>query len=841
MSTSFRSLFAVLALLLVMPVTAALSTAPQPATSIEELARQQFDAAMEQGRWAPPASNLQSVAAGIGGLETTSPRCLPSCAADDGRFLAVAAGAALVTLSDSSLDVQMASPGDLASFSVGVFDGDANAANGNWDIGSAPYTYTLYADASRDGSDPTVVAGPFTSASMPNNGWFDFTVVNHPAAQTPSGNYFYRLRVENQDPALTVLNSFKLRSDGVATIEVAQQPFGFYAPIQSFGDAQIIFPDFPTYDPNAGSGDLGYTTYDGTFDFFIDVASREDDLVIWGGDLDRGSYNGVDLDTDDPDTPNAPFLPDWATDDTVPEGVAVGLPGTTGNPADDTSPVGLGVYLVRSPSIEFTLEAPDGAEYDNFNPSGNQEWEQYRLTTGVFDPATADAPAADLPPGVYTIRVRGVDMQNLNFWRFFHPLLCVDDQGVPCEPLRSFLLGDRVWMDLDGNGVQDAGEPGIEGVELELLDSDGDVLGTAVTDADGLYTFPVDAGVYSVAVADSNFGAGGALDGLELTSGFDQFDAEVVDDNILTLDFGYVANGSIGNFVWYDANGDGIFNEDPGSGLGGVVLTLTEAGDDGVLGTGDDVTVGTTVTDAGGVYDFLNLPSGLYQVDVDEATVPDNLVLSTGNEPFVVALAPGEDFDDADFGYAPDIAGCSACDGKVTELTMRYFGDADGVQVEIRIRNKGTLLYSGVLDSGDVFSFVGQDKKGTVGPAIEIFVDGQYVAMLHTSCSEPIGPGTVAGDFVVLAGSSRNGGALCPVDGSGGGGDPDPGDCADCDGKVTALTLEYLGSTSAFVEVYARKGGGVRFAGIVFPGETFSFTGDDKKGTLGPSIDIDVD
>jgi hypothetical protein len=735
----------------------------------------------------------------------------------------------------------MASPGDLASFSVGVFDGDANAANGNWDIGNAPYTYTLYADAGRDGSDTTVVAGPFTSASMPNNGWFDFTVVNNPAAQAPSGNYFYRLRVENQNPALTVLNSFKVRSNGVATIEVAQQPFGFYAPIQSFGDAQIIFPDFPTYDPNAGPGDVGYTTYDGTFDFFIHVNSREDDLVIWGGDLDRGSYNGMDQDTDDPDTPNAPFLPPWATDDAVPEGVAVGLPGTTGNPADDTSPVGLGVYLVRSPSIEFTLEAPDGAEYDNFNPSGNQEWEQFRLDTGPFDPATADAPADDLPAGVYTIRVRGVDMQNLNFWRFFHPLLCVDEEGMACEPLRSFLLGDTVWLDNNGNGVQDAGEPGIEGVILELLDSDGDILGTVVTDADGYYEFPVDAGVYSVAVTASNFDAGGALEGLELTSETDLFDVEVTDANILTLDFGYQATGSFGNFVWYDANGDGIFNEDPGSGLGGVTLTLTEAGDDGVLGTADDVVIGTTVTDAGGAYDFLNLPPGLYQVDVDESTVPAGLMLSTGNEPFVVTLGAGEDFDDADFGYAPNIAGCSACDGKVSELTLRYFGDADGVQVEIRTRHAGDLLYSGVLDSGDVFSFVGQDKKGTMGPSIEIFVNGQYVAMLHTSCSVPIGPGTVAGDFVVLAGSSRNGGALCPVDGGNGGGDPGPGDCGACEGKVTTLTLEYLGAGSGFVEVFANKGGGVRFAGIVFPGETFSFTGADKKGTLGPSIDVDVD
>ncbi|MCP4660635.1 MAG: hypothetical protein GY856_34985, partial [bacterium] len=30
-------------------------------------------------------------------------------------------------------------------------------------------------------------------------------------------------------------------------------------------------------------------------------------------------------------------------------------------------------------------------------------------------------------------------------------------------------VGDRVWNDLNGDGIQDAGEPGINGVRVEMI------------------------------------------------------------------------------------------------------------------------------------------------------------------------------------------------------------------------------------------------------------------------------------------------------------------------------------------------------------------------------------
>ena len=49
-------------------------------------------------------------------------------------------------------------------------------------------------------------------------------------------------------------------------------------------------------------------------------------------------------------------------------------------------------------------------------------------------------------------------------------------------------IGNRVWLDKDADGIQDAGEAGIPNVQVQLL-SGTSVIATATTDADGLYYF----------------------------------------------------------------------------------------------------------------------------------------------------------------------------------------------------------------------------------------------------------------------------------------------------------------------------------------------------------------
>jgi hypothetical protein len=80
---------------------------------------------------------------------------------------------------------------------------------------------------------------------------------------------------------------------------------------------------------------------------------------------------------------------------------------------------------------------------------------------------------------------------------------------------------------------------------------------------------------------------------------------------------------------------------------------------------------------------------------------------------------------------------------------------------------------------------------------------------------------------------------MCPVDVP----PPPPngGDCGECDGKATALEMQYNGSTSADIKVTDKKGNEIIFEGLVSAGGTFNLTGFDKHGTLGTEIILYID
>ncbi len=227
-----------------------------------------------------------------------------------------------------------------------------------------------------------------------------------------------------------------------------------------------------------------------------------------------------------------------------------------------------------------------------------------------------------LPAGIYEAHLTGVDMHNLNAWRFNNYLLGVCDDGTPCAPvLHPFTIGDTVWNDLNGNGIQDDGEPGIPGVTVTLLDLNGEPIPdmTATTEANGQYQFNVDAGTYSVQIDSSNFDSGGALAGYVSTTGGDSQTNTVTTDNVLTYDFGYNPPATIGDFVWNDINGNGI--QDSGEpGLPDVSVTL--------LGSDGTTVVTSTTTDASGNYSFTNLPGGTYFL---QFTAPSGSVFTAMN------------------------------------------------------------------------------------------------------------------------------------------------------------------------------------------------------------------
>jgi uncharacterized repeat protein (TIGR01451 family) len=185
---------------------------------------------------------------------------------------------------------------------------------------------------------------------------------------------------------------------------------------------------------------------------------------------------------------------------------------------------------------------------------------------------------------------------------------------------RAGRIGDFVWDDLDGDGIQDAGEPGIAGVTVSLTGTDGagnPVSLTTTTDADGFYEFTgLAPGTYVVA-----FGAPAGYEGTAQNQGGDDTldsDADPLTgqtapivlasgENNPTIDAGFYRAGSIGDFVWEDQNGDGI--QDAGEpGIAGVEVSLA-----GTDGAGNPVNL-TTTTDADGFYEFAGLAPGTYTV-----------------------------------------------------------------------------------------------------------------------------------------------------------------------------------------------------------------------------------
>jgi len=227
-------------------------------------------------------------------------------------------------------------------------------------------------------------------------------------------------------------------------------------------------------------------------------------------------------------------------------------------------------------------------------------------------------------------------------------------------------IGNRVWEDLNANGIQDPGEPGIAGVRvvLEYPGVNGWYYGTAITDSDGRYFFNSNlseartggatpdaygAGLrigYSHRVIldrAADFAVDGPLSGYSLTrrdatSAATQLDEYIDSDAIaesntrwtitapetsagtsdLSLGFGVVKPVTISSLVWNDANADGI-RDNSESGMPGAVLTLFDINGNPAKDINGQL-VAPVVTDNNGSYSFTNLPATQYKIEI---TYPD--------------------------------------------------------------------------------------------------------------------------------------------------------------------------------------------------------------------------
>jgi protocatechuate 3,4-dioxygenase beta subunit len=182
-------------------------------------------------------------------------------------------------------------------------------------------------------------------------------------------------------------------------------------------------------------------------------------------------------------------------------------------------------------------------------------------------------------------------------------------------------IGNFVWQDNNGNGIQDAGEPGISGVTVTLTYPNGSTA-TTTTDANGAYSFgSLPAGTYSVAFAtpsgftptSSNQGADDNLDSDPVSGSVTNIVLGAGQTNN-TIDAGFLPSIlNVGNVVWYDQNNDGI-RQGTETGVAGATVRLYK--DENNDNVADGAAIATTTTDGNGVYNFASLAPGNYIVGV---------------------------------------------------------------------------------------------------------------------------------------------------------------------------------------------------------------------------------
>jgi hypothetical protein len=229
----------------------------------------------------------------------------------------------------------------------------------------------------------------------------------------------------------------------------------------------------------------------------------------------------------------------------------------------------------------------------------------------------------------------------------------------------SSTIGDTVYIDFDGDGVQDTTEGGIPDITVWLyddVDRDGSIdsgidllIQTDVTDATGKYLFTSLAeGSYIVVVdtADADFPSG---------------TTQTADPDIFS--------GVIGDQLWIDADGDTVFDTGENGVIGTTVLLYADDGN-GTFSSSSDSLVAATVTNVNGVYRFTGLPAGNYFVQVDETTLPNSALVRTSADPtstMITLATNSSSVLTADAGYSPS---------SNSALGNRLWHDLDGDGVQ---------------------------------------------------------------------------------------------------------------------------------------------------------------
>ena len=318
-------------------------------------------------------------------------------------------------------------------------------------------------------------------------------------------------------------------------------------------------------------------------------------------------------------------------------------------------------------------------------------------------------------------------------------------------------VGDFVWFDANKDGIQDADEAGVPGVTVTLtdgagnpvIDLDGNPVKAVTTDANGMYEFTnlmpnvdrivANAGEENYKVvftvpAGYSATTSNAGDPEKDSNGADSSVTLAQGQNDETVDFGLVADGMIGDTLFWDVdNSGGSAPSGPDKPLAGVTVTLnytTPAGVEKTL---------TTVTDADGHYSFKDLAPGDYVVTVDKASLatvcPEctaqthapsgDLTASEGQELSLtskVTLSPGAMMNnDQDWAFT-GVANTAIVKAiaEPTEVPVGGFTPGTTVVYTLTVTNEGPSPATGVIAQDKLPSgvtFVSAQGDGTYDAA----------------------------------------------------------------------------------------------------------------------------
>lgn len=315
-------------------------------------------------------------------------------------------------------------------------------------------------------------------------------------------------------------------------------------------------------------------------------------------------------------------------------------------------------------------------------------------------------------------------------------------------------LGNFVWKDLDRNGVQDASEPGLENVVVDLFDSGGTKIGTTTTNAVGFYQFTgLQPGTYSVGfptsitpscvLTDPDIGTDAQDSDANKTTGKTPTVTLVSGQNYVDLDAGYITpKASLGNFVWCDLNKDGIQDVDE-PGIENVTVTLYNS---------SGTAIGTTVTNAIGFYSFWDLDPGTYSVGVP-TTLPGSKLLgaatqgsdtaldSNGNpttgKTATITLVAGENNMSIDFGFISPKASLGDYVWMDLNRNFQQDGNEPGIQgVSVTLYNSSGTAIGTTTTNGVGYYFFGDLDPGTYSVGFPVSLPNS--AVLTASLQGPV-------------------------------------------------------------------------------------------------------